>query len=339
MSHSFIDFLIEKAKSIHGRVAVPDAQFDERVLRAAYEVHKQDWLNVVLVGSEAAYHALAARVGMDIGGMEIIDPDRTHDFHSMCDEYKRLRAKENLTDEGSEQALREPNYFACMLHRRGMVDGVCAGVHYSTADTARAAIKILGTKPGVSKVTTSTVMAFEHTPLGDNLVYCAADCAILPLPTREELAEIAILAADNAAVLLPEPPRVAMISFSTQGSARHEMVDKVTDALALVRERRPEILIDGEFQIDSAISPFVASKKVKRPSEVAGRANVLIWPDVQSGNIGSKAMMLMGNGVLVGATFLGLNGLVGDHSRGATLDEVRAYIVFIGAQVEDSGKC
>ncbi len=332
--HPYIDFLIEKAKSVKGRVAVPDAQFDERVLEAACRVHKAGWLTVVLTGSKSAHQALADKHGFDISGMEIIDPDEFADFSSYCEEYGRLRAKENLSSDQIEQILREPVYFACMLHKHGLVNGICSGVYYSTADLARPSIKILGMQPGVNKMTALGVMAFEHTPLGDNLVYCAADGTILPNPTTEELAEIAILAADKAKSILPDTPRVAMLSFSTLGSSKHEMVDKVANAVKIAQDKRPDLYIDGEFQLDAAISPYVAAKKVKRHSEVAGRANVLIWPDLQAGNMVGKGMMMMGNGMLVGATFLGLNGFVNDHSRGATVDEIVTNIAFVGAQIE-----
>jgi phosphate acetyltransferase len=221
-----------------------------------------------------------------------------------------------------------------MLHKKGMVDAVCSGVHYSTSDLARPAIKILGLKPGATTMTAASVAAWEHTPIGDNLVFVTSDATILPTPDATQLSEIAILAADAAKVLLsPDVPRVAMLSFSTTGSAKHENVDKVVRALHMVQERRPDILIDGEFQIDAAILPHVAAKKIKRHSDVAGRANVLIWPSLEAGNLAIKSLMMMGGGWLVGATFLGINGIVGDHSRGATKEELVPYIAYVGAQI------
>lgn len=332
--HPYIEFLIEKAQGIHGRVAVPDAMLDERVLEAACYVHKEGWVDVVLPGSKAAYKALADKHGFDVSGMEIVDPDECLEFKSYCEEYGRIRAKENLTPAQIDELMRQPVYLACMLVRHKLVDGICSGVYYSTADLARAAIKVIGMQPGVQKMTALAVMTFEHAPIGDNLVYVAADGTILPNPTAEELAEIAILTADKAKAILPDVPRVAMLSFSTLGSASHEMVDKVVIATKIAQEKRPDLLIDGEFQLDTAISPHVAAKKVKRPSEVAGRANVLIWPDLQAGNMVGKGMMIMGDGRLVGATFLGLNGFVNDHSRGATVEEIITNIAFVGAQVE-----
>jgi phosphate acetyltransferase len=178
------------------------------------------------------------------------------------------------------------------------------------------------------------IALFKHTPIGDDLVYATADGTVIPRPTSEELAEIAILSADKAKTFLPEPPRVAMLSFSTLGSAKHEEVDRVTRALAIVKEKRPDICIDGEFQLDTALMPFVAEKKVKRPSEVAGRANVLIWPDLQTGNVAGKGLMIMGEGRLAGACFMGINGVVTDHSRGATVEECVINIAFAGAQIQ-----
>lgn len=333
MAHPFIDHLIEKARSIHGRVSIPDAQFDDRVMFAAAEVHRLGWLDVVLVGNRAACHEMADKVGVTIEGIEILDADELSDFPDYCEEYGRIRAKENLSAEQIEKTMRDPAYLACMLHRKGVVEAVCSGVHYSTSDIARPAIKILGMKPGVSTMTAASVAAFEHTPIGDNLVFVTSDATILPAPTSEQLAEIAVLASDAAKAFLPDTPRAAMLSFSTLGSAKHEAVAKVTRALAIAQESRPDLHIDGEFQIDAAILPHVASKKIKRPSEVAGRANVLIWPSLEAGNIGLKALMMMGGGTFVGATFLGLNGLVGDHSRGATTKELVPYIAYVGAQI------
>jgi phosphate acetyltransferase len=333
MSHPFIDHLIEKARSTYGRVSIPDAQFDDRVMFAAAEVHRLGWLEVILVGNRAACHAMAERVGVSIGGVEILDPDELPSFPDYCQEYGKIRAKENLSAEQIEATMRDPAYLACMLHRDEVVDAVCSGVHYSTSDIARPAIKILKMQPGVSSMTAASVAAFEHTPIGDNLVFVTSDATILPAPTSEQLADIAILAADAAKAFLPDVPRVAMLSFSTLGSATHESVEKVTRALAIAQARRPDLYIDGEFQIDAAIQPHVAAKKIKRPSEVAGRANVLIWPSLEAGNIGLKSLMMMGGGTFVGATFLGLNGLVGDHSRGATTKELVPYIAYVGAQI------
>ncbi len=333
MNHPFIKHLIEQASSIHGRVAIPDAVYDDRVMHAAAEVHKRGWLDVVLVGSRRACQEMAEKVGVDISGVEILDADELPEFADYCAEYGRIRAKENLTEQQIDALMRDPAYLSCMLHRKGVVDAVCSGIHYSTSDLARPAIKILGMKPGYQMMTAAAVAAFEHTPIGDNLVYVTADGTILPTPDSEQLAEIAILAADAAKTFLEDVPRVAMLSFSTLGSAKHEAVDKVVRALELAKQKRPDLLIDGEFQIDAAILPHVAAKKVKRPSEVAGRANVLIWPSLEAGNIAIKSLMMMGGGTFVGATFLGINGLVGDHSRGATIEEIIPYIAYVGAQI------
>lgn len=336
MQGTYIDSLIEKAERIHGRVAVPDAQFDERAMRASCEVHKNGWLDVVFTGSRRAHTELADKLGLDISGIEVVDPDETADFAAMCDYYSERRAKDNLTPVQVAELLHEPSYFACVLAKWGRVDAICSGVYYSTADLARAVLKTIGLKPGVRKMSACAVVYFPHSPMGDDLVFAAADTAVLPVPTMEELAEIAILAADKVANILPEEPRLAMISFSTLGSASHELVSKVTGALEIVKAQRPDILIDGEFQLDSAISPAVAAKKIKRPSDVAGRANVLIWPDLQSGNVGLKAMQLMGGGMLVGEPFLGVDCLISDHSRGATVEEMVIHIAFVGAQITRS---
>jgi len=336
LEHPYVQHLIRLARKSRARVAVPDAQFDIRVLEAAAIVHRENWLHVVLTGARADIVALAKLHHIDLTGIEIIDPAERSDFSELCNEYGRLRAKENLSSAQIERVLRDPAYFACMLHRHGEVAGICSGVYYSTADIARPAIKILGLQPGVAKMTALAVVVFRHTPLGDNLVLACADGTVLPRPSSEELADIAILAADKARVILPDMPRVAMLSFSTLGSAKHEEVDRVVRALELVRKRRPDICIDGEFQLDTALSPYVAAKKVKRPSEVAGCANVLIWPDLQTGNVAGKGMLMMGPGALVGACFLGLNGVVNDHSRGATVEEIVINLAFVGAQISSS---
>lgn len=334
MNHPFVDYLIEQARRKHSRVAVPDACHDMRVLTAVCEVQQKGWLDLVLTGPRRQFEKLATENALDIEGIEIVDPDTSESLESMCETYARLRAKEALTKDQIREVLRDPLYFACMLHRDKKVDGICSGIYYSTAQLARASIKTLGMQPGVSKMTALAVILFDHSALGDHQVFLTADGTILPRPSSEELAEIAMLAADRAKVLLPDKPRVAMLSFSTCGSAQHEEVDRVVKALEMVRRCRPDICIDGEFQIDAALSPYVAEKKVKRPSDVAGRANVLIWPDLQTGNMAGKGMMLMANGKLAGATFLGVNGFVNDHSRGATVEEVVINIAFVGAQVD-----
>jgi phosphate acetyltransferase len=334
MDHPFVKYLIKLAGESKARIAIPDAQFDVRFLEAAKIVVDKGWLDVVLTGSRAKIAELAGKHGFDAGRFEILDPVECADFDAYCSEYAVLRAKDNLSPQQIRDLLHEPIYFACMLHKHGVVDGICSGVHYSTADLARPSIKILGMKKGFKKMTALAICIFEHTPLGDNLVYATADGTVIPRPTSEELAEIAILSADKAMEIMPETPRVAMLSFSTCGSAKHDEVDRVTKALSIVKETRPDICIDGEFQLDTALSPFVAAKKVKRPSEVAGKANVLIWPDLQSGNMTGKAMMIMGVGQLAGACFMGINGVVTDHSRGATVEECVINIAFAGAQVK-----
>ncbi len=334
MEHPYIEYLRLLAKKKKGRIALPDAALDERVLRAGCSVHQSGALRVVLTGSRNKIVKLAQDSKLDISGMELLDPDEYTRFGEMCGEYGSIRAKENLSSEQIENLLHEPVYFACMLHRFGIVEGVCSGVYYSTADLARASIKTLGMKPGFQKMTAMGVLVFTDTPVGDNLILACADHTIIPRPDSNELAEIAILAADKAKSILPESPRVAMISFSTTGSASHSEVLRVVTALKLVQQRRPDICIDGEFQLDTALSPEVARIKLKRSSEVAGRANVLIWPDLQTGNVAAKALVMMGRGMTVGSTFLGLNGLVGDHSRGATREEIVNYILFVGAQVD-----
>lgn len=334
MDHPFIKHIIAVSTKNQGRIAIPDAQYDSRFLEAAHYVHSKGWAKPVLTGSRKLISAIAVQKNIDISKMEIIDPDETTDFSDYCNEYGRMRAKEGLTQKQIEVLLHDGAYFACMLHKNSIVDGICSGVHYSTADLARPSIKILGMQPGFKKMTALAVLLFKETPIGNDLVFACADGTVLPRPTSEELAEIAILASDKSKLILPDKPRVALLSFSTLGSAKHEEVDRVVRALEIVKARRPDICIDGEFQIDTALSPYVAQKKVKRPSEVAGRANVLIWPDLQTGNVAGKGLMLMARGQLAGASFLGINGIVNDHSRGATVEECIINIVFVGAQIQ-----
>jgi phosphate acetyltransferase len=334
LEHPFVRHLIGLASAANARIAIPDAQFDPRFLEAACIVAEKGWLKVMLVGSRKIIAESAKSRGWNIDGIEILDPGECGQFGAYCREYAELRAKDNLTPAQIAELLREPIYFACMLHKHGVFDGICSGVHYSTADLARPSIKILGMKPGLRKMSAMAIAIFDRTPIGDNLVFATADGTVIPRPTSEELAEIAILSADKAKAFLPEPPRVAMLSFSTCGSAKHEEVDRVTRALAIAKEKRPDLCIDGEFQLDTAIVPYVAAKKVKRPSEVAGRANVLIWPDLQTGNVAGKGLMIMGNGRLAGACFMGINGVVTDHSRGATVEECVINIAFAGAQIQ-----
>jgi phosphate acetyltransferase len=333
MYHPYVQSVIDRATAKHGRVAIPDAQSDARFLEAACIVNERGWVHVVLPGSRKIIAESAREHGFNIDGIEIIDPDQCDEFDSYCRLYAERRAKENLTSDQVRTLLHDPIYLACMLHRHGRVDGIASGVHYSTADLARASLKVLGLKPGMKKMSAAGLSLFPHTPFGDDLVFSCGDGAIVPRPTAEELADIAIGVADFGKPLLPDVPRVAMLSFSTCGSAKHEEVDRVVRALELVKQRRPDICIDGEFQLDTALSPYVASKKVKRPSEVAGRANSLVFPDVQSGNIAGKAMMMFGSGLAIGSLFTGINGIVSDHSRGATVDECVVNIGFVGASI------
>ena len=280
-----IENIKEKAKLDLRTIVLPESE-DERVLLATQQVLEEKTANVVLIGDEDTIKTDAQKCGANIEGATIINPKFFDNLEAYVDELVELRKKKGLTkEEATEIMTTEPRFFGCMMVRLGDADGLVAGSNSPTADVLRAAIQVIKTAPGINTVSSTFVMETADGSFGDNGLILFADCAVNPEPNAEQLADIASATAATASSVVGLEPRVAMLSFSTKGSAKHPLVDKVQYACDILEERGVDFSFDGELQADAAIVEAIGAKKAP-DSKVAGKANVLVFPDLQSGNIG-----------------------------------------------------
>ncbi|ASF40937.1 MULTISPECIES: phosphate acetyltransferase [Halobacillus] len=321
MSNLF-DTLRSKINGQGKKVVFPEG-LDERILTAVSQLGTEDLLTPVLVGNEEKVKQKASEVGVDISSAEILDPANYDAFDEMVANFVERR-KGKATEEKAREILQDENYFGTMLVYMGKADGLVSGAAHSTADTVRPALQIIKTKPGIKKTSGVFVM------VRDEEKYVFADCAININPDSQDLAEIALASADTAK-LFDIDPRVAMLSFSTRGSAKSPETEKVTEALGLAKEQNSNLVIDGEFQFDAAFVPSVAEKKAP-DSPLKGEANTFIFPSLEAGNIGYKIAQRLGNFDAVGPVLQGLNQPVNDLSRGCNADDVYKLAIITAAQ-------
>jgi phosphate acetyltransferase len=319
MTNNIMEQLQLKAKADPKRVVLPEAQ-EEKILKAARAVCDMDIAIPILVGKPDDISELAARLDVSLDDIAIVDNTEEAKIDHLSEEY--LKNSQVLPLRTLKRMMKDPMNFAAVMVALNEADCMVAGLSHTTGEVIIASEMIIGLKEGISTVSSMGIMSipgFEG-PEGD--LIAIADCAVCAAPGDQELADIAISTADTVRSLLGWEPRVALLSFSTKGSAAHERVDTVLRALEMVRERRPDILIDGELQLDSAIVPEVAAKKVPGESPVAGRANVLIFPNLESGNIGVKLVQRFANGAAYGPLLQGFSKTVSDLSRGAPIAEI-----------------
>lgn len=317
--------LIERARAQRKRIVLPEGD-DDRVLRAAATVLKRGIADLVILGEPFEVRARAIELGIDIKAAEVLSPlDAVH-VHKFAEEYARLRAHKGVTVSQAADTVTDVSYFGTMMVHLGLADGMVSGAAHTTAHTIRPAFEVIKTKPGVSVVSSVFLMA-----LADRvLVY--GDCAVIPDPTSEQLADIAISSAATAAQFGIEP-RVAMLSYSTGESGSGADVEKVRDATALVRSRAPELLVEGPIQYDAAADAAVAAAKMP-DSEVAGRATVFVFPDLNTGNNTYKAVQRSAGAVAIGPVLQGLNKPINDLSRGALVDDIVNTIAITAIQAQ-----
>ena len=322
----------EKAKANRRRIVLPEGT-EVRTLKGASIAAAEGLATPVLLGDAEEIRNIAAQEGIALDGVEIVDIKSSEHLDAFAELFYELRKNKGMTPEKAAQTVRNPLYFGNLMLMKGQADGLLAGAENTTGDVLRAALQTVKTKPGIKTVSGAFVMILPEATYGDNGVFIFGDCAVNPNPDSQQLADITISCAETKRSLIGGEANVAMLSFSTKGSAKHENVDKVTEALAIVKEKQPELSVDGELQLDAAVVPSVAAKKAPG-SDVAGHANVLVFPDLQAGNIGYKLVQRFANATAIGPILQGMAKPVNDLSRGCSVQDVVDMIAITALQCE-----
>ena len=327
---SMIEQVREKARKNRKRIVLPEGD-EPRTVQAAAVISQEGIAFPVLLGDPDRIRASAEKTGADISGIDLIDPARSPKQEAYADLLFELRRAKGLSREDAGRLAADPMYFGMLMVKAGDADGLVSGAVHTTGDMLRPALQIIKTRPGISIVSSSFLMNCPNPALGENGLLVYADCVVVPNPTAPELAQIAVSAADTARVLCGiEEPRVALLSFSTKGSAKHELVDKVRQAVDIAHQLAPDLMLDGEMQLDAALVPEIGQSKAPG-SPVAGRANVLIFPDLQSGNIGYKITQRIG-GAECYAVLQGLASPCNDLSRGCSVQDIVNTVALTAVQ-------
>jgi phosphate acetyltransferase len=314
--------LREKVTGQNKKIVLPEG-LDERILEAAAKLAEEGIIAPILIGNKEQVEQKAKELSIDLHGAAILDPDTYEKFDELVAAFVERR-KGKATEEDAKKLLKDENYFGTMLVYTGEADGLVSGAAHSTADTVRPALQIIKTKPGIKKTSGAFVMVREDER------YVFGDCAINIAPDSQDLAEIAVASAETA-TMFGIDPKVALLSFSTKGSAKSPETEKVSDALAIAKEKNPNLVVDGEFQFDAAFVPSVAAKKAP-DAVLKGDANVFVFPSLEAGNIGYKIAQRLGNFDAVGPILQGLNAPVNDLSRGCNVDDVYKLTLITAAQ-------
>ena len=333
---SLIDQIVARAKSNKQRIVLPES-FEERTITAADRALADGLADIILIGNREKVLAYAAELGLKhIDKATIIDPETSEKTEEYAQLLFQLRQKKGMTIELARKTVLDPLYFGCLIIKSGDADGQISGALSTTGETLRPALQIIKCQPGITCVSGAMLMITQTPQYGENGVLVIGDVAVTPAPDANQLAQIAVCTAQTAkSVAGFEDPRVAMLSFSTKGSAKHEVVDKVVEALALAKELAPDLKIDGELQADAALVPSVGKKKAPG-SEIAGNANVLVFPNLEVGNIAYKLVQRLGNADAIGPILQGIARPVNDLSRGCSVDDVYKMIAITACQAMDA---
>jgi len=311
----------EKAKNANKKIVLPEGE-EERTIKAADIILKEGLANLVLIGNKTTIENKAAEWGLqNIGKAEIVDPKNNPKKEMYANLLFEIRKSKGLTMEDALRLTEDPLYLGVLMIKNGDVDGEVAGALNATGDVLRPAFQIVKTLPGINVVSGAFIMVMKDKKWGDNGVMVFADCAAHPNPNENELAQIAIASAATAKAIAGLEPRVAMLSFSTKGSAKHEMVDKVVNATKIAKEMAPNLKIDGELQADAAIVPEIGASK-SPGSEIAGKANVLVFPTLEVGNIAYKLVQRLAGAEAVGPIMQGMAAPINDLSRGCSVEDI-----------------
>ena len=334
---ALIDQIIARAKSNRQRIVLPES-LEERTIKAADRALADELADIILIGNREEILALAAKLGLkNIEKATIIDPATSEKTAEYINLLYELRKNKGMTPEQAEKLVKtNPLYFGCLIIKSGDADGQISGALSTTGYTLRPALQIIKCAPGISCVSGAMLMITQTPQYGEEGVIVMGDVAVTPAPDANQLAQIAVCTAQTAkSVAGFAEPRVAMLSFSTKGSAKHEVVDKVVEATALAKQLNPQLKIDGELQADAALVPSVGEKKCPG-SEIAGKANVLVVPNLEVGNIAYKLVQRLGNADAIGPILQGIARPVNDLSRGCSVDDIYKMVAITACQAMDA---
>ena len=330
--------IVARAKANKQRIVLPEAE-EERTLCAADRVLADDIADLILIGNPEKVHALAKEKGLThIDKATLIDPENYDRSEEMAEKLAEIRKSKGMTIEQARGLVKNPLYLGCMIIKTEGADGQISGALSTTGDTLRPALQIIKCSPGITCVSGGMLLISKQQQYGENGVLVVGDVAVTPMPDAAQLSQIAYCTAQTAkSVAGFADPRVAMLSFSTKGSAKHEVVDKVIEATRLAKELDPSLKIDGELQADAALVPSVGQKKAPG-SEIAGKANVLVFPNLEVGNIGYKLVQRLGDAVAIGPILQGIARPVNDLSRGCSVDDIYYMVAITACQAMDAKK-
>ena len=328
-----LNHIKEQARTAKQRIVLPEGN-EERTMRAANEIVEQGIAEITQIGNPGELKELAKDWGLEHvlnGDIRIVDPADHPKKEAYVDLMLQIRASKGLTREDAERLILNPLYLSVMMIKAGDADGEVAGAGNATGDVLRPAFQYVKTKPGISVVSGAFIMLLKDKHYGENGMMIFADCAVHPNPTAPELAQIAVETGKTTRAIVGMEPRIAMLSFSTKGSAKHEMVDKVVEATKLAQEMAPDMKIDGELQADAAIVPGVGAKKAP-DSKIAGRANVLVFPTLEVGNIAYKLVQRLADAEAIGPILQGMAAPINDLSRGCSVSDIVNLVAITACQ-------
>ena len=333
---TLIEKIIARAKANRQRIVLPES-LEERTLTAADRAVADQLADIILIGNREEIMAKASELGLThVGGATIIDPATSPKTQEYANLLYELRKKKGMTPEEAQKKVMDPLYFGCLIIKSGDADGQISGALSTTGDTLRPALQIIKCAPGITCVSGAMLLITQTPQYGEDGLLVVGDVAVTPMPDAAQLAQIAVCTAQTAkSVAGFAEPRVAMLSFSTKGSAKHEVVDKVVEATRLARELDPALKIDGELQADAALVPSVGQKKAPG-SDIAGKANVLVYPCLEVGNISYKLVQRLGNADAIGPILQGIARPVNDLSRGCSVDDIYKMVAITACQAMDA---
>lgn len=330
----FIGALKRRARENIKTVVLPEGD-DLRTLKAAQIILKEDYAKIIILGNRDKISSMAKEKGIDLNGTQIIDPCTCEKTKEYAQKFYEMRKAKGLTEDQAVEAMKNPLYYGVMMVNEGFADGMVAGACNSSANVIRPSLQILKTKPGTRIVSAFFIMVVPNCEFGENGTFVFADSGLNENPDAEALAEIAIMSADSFKQLINTEPKVAMLSYSTYGSAHSPLVDKMQEATRLAKEKRSDLAIDGELQLDAAIVPAVAEAKAPG-SETAGNANVLVFPDLNAGNIGYKMVQRLAKAEAYGPILQGIRKPVNDLSRGCSAEDIAGVVAITCVQAQDN---